>query len=124
MDQTQTHPQEKIQEKNADLDAQFFTMPEAYRQGKEAKLVEPKSLAPAHATTPLPTPLPPVVPLTAKPPLNQNSVSTTTKALSIAGIVVFLSLVIGGILIWKSQSSTDLPQKPSAEVNLQPSTPS
>jgi len=118
MDQTQSQTKEKTQEKSVDVDAQFFTMPEAYRHGKEAKLVEPKTVTAPHIASIPPTP-PPPTPLATHPLLKQNTVSPTTKALSIAGIAVFLSLSIGGFLIWKSQTPTS--KTPSAIIS-QPST--
>ncbi len=102
---------------SASMNAQIFTMPEAYRYGKDVKLVEPASIqkpfvapatpAPARSlpTTPLPTP-------------KQGTTFSVSKALFIAGGVVFIGLAIGGFLVWRSGAT-----KPVAPVVQQAPAP-
>lgn len=100
--------------------AQIFTMPEQYRHGKEAKVVEPvketKSvLAPASAAPAPPKPLSPVPPHLAK---KQNH-----TALIVAGAIVLLALIVGGYLLLRSvqkQTPPSLQEQPAVQPVTRP----
>ncbi len=88
------------------LNARIFTMPEAYRHGKEVKLVEPIK---EQKSVPLPTtpPLPPKLPVVlTKPVAKQNH-----KAIIIAGVIVLIALGVGGYLLFRSSQK----QQPSSQ---------
>lgn len=100
---------------SSSLNAQIFTMPESYRHGKDAKLVEP-TVTPS--STPISKPIPkPLVPIQTTVP--KKSVVTTSKALLIAGVSILIALAIGGFLLVRS---TQIANKPSVSqtVNTQP----
>lgn len=121
------------QKSGATQDARIFVMPEQYRHGKEAKVVVPeKPVAPVvKVVAPYPPPTPPAKPDQAPPGKTQPHLSSTMKALIIAGVIIILALiVVGYILIRSSQpkeATTPQPQvtqqapKPEAEEVVIPS---
>ncbi|MEK7615152.1 MAG: hypothetical protein AAB431_02085 [Patescibacteria group bacterium] len=124
-----------IQDSSALTNAQIFTMPEAYRYGKDVKLVEPKVVQKPFVASP--TPLPPHPPAASttsslQQPLKKKSLSHTTKALFISGGIVFVALAVGGFLVWKSGTKppvptvqqTPTPQPTPRPVDTVPTTPS
>lgn len=101
--------------------AQIFTMPEAYRHGKEAKLVEPKI---ASKTPVVVTPSPPTSPLPPRPTLHSvKKSSSTSKALLIAGVLVVIALGVGGILLWRSAQPKSVALSPTVQTQSQTQTP-
>ncbi len=96
------------------LNAQIFTMPEQYRHGKEAKLVEPikeqKRLVVPVQPPKLPSPLP-------KP----RSRKSTNKALIFSGIIFLLALCVAGYLLLRSvQNQKPEPQSSPPKPVVQP----
>lgn len=75
------------------LNAEIFTMPEGYRHGKEAKLVEPVK---EEKKVPLPPPKPPT------PPQKIPQKKQTHKALILSGVLVLVALGIAGYLLLRS----------------------
>ncbi len=86
------------------LHAQFFVMPDVYRHGKEAVMVEPKQEVKKPVVQPPPPPVPVAQPVAGKPVFAQPKpgMSKTTKALLIAGVIVLVALGIGGYLVVRS----------------------
>jgi hypothetical protein len=88
------------------LNAQIFTMPEAYRHGKEVKLVEPIKeqkpapipFAPTPSSKPKPLLTPPI------PAATQNH-----KAFLIAGVIVLIAFGISGYILLRSIQKQQLP---------------
>ncbi len=101
---TNTKDQKSVSAEDASLNARIFSMPDVYRHGAVAKMVEPvvvqKPVAP-----PLPIAPPVLPPLTsASAKLTQpKKTSRTTKALLISGVVVLIALLIGAYLVLRSQ---------------------
>ncbi len=98
-------------------------MPEQYRHGKEAKVVEPK-IQTKQSVTQIPPTTPPPLPPKAIPshPLPvKKGLSSSTKAMLIAGVVILLALIVVGYLLLRtSQPKTENQVQPTVETQPAP----
>jgi hypothetical protein len=114
--QSQTPSQETGSKSNA----QIFTMPEQYRHGKEAKVVEPKIQTKPVATQTIPT-IPPPLPKPIPTLPLKKGFSSSTKALLIAGVVIVLALIVVGYLLLRtSQPKNENQVQPTSETQPTP----
>ncbi len=101
-------PEQQTPQPGSTLNAQIFTMPEAYRHGKEVKLVEPIKEQKKVVEVPKPVAAPP-----------QPVPKQTHKALFIAGAIVVVALLIGVYLLLRSAQK----QTPSSAQEPPPTQP-
>jgi len=100
--------------------AKIFTMPEQYRHGKEAKVVEPKIQTKPVATQTIPTTSPPSPKPIPTLPVKKGF-SSSTKAMLIAGGVILLALIVVGYLLLRtSQPKTENQIQPTSEAQPTP----
>lgn len=112
-------PQQFSQSQKAP-EVRIFTMPESYRHGKQStKLVEPQKKMPVTSQpNPTPPPLPPVMPLSAKP----HTKKQTHKALMLSGVLVLLALSIVGYLLVRSLQTQTPTTEPAPSQPAKPLT--
>ena len=100
--------------------AKIFTMPEQYRHGKEAKVVEPKIQTKPVATQTIPTTSPPLPKPSQTLPVKKGF-SSSTEAMFIAGGVILLALIVVGYLLLRtSQPKTENQIQPTSEAQPTP----
>ncbi len=105
----------------AQTPVRVFSMPERYRHGAMANVVEPQKPSVPIATAPIAPAVPVRVPVSAVSPIGMKNSSQTTKYLLIAGGVVLVALAIGGFILVQSSQKTG--NVPVAVVPATPPTP-
>jgi len=116
----QAQSQTSLSETGSTSNAKIFTMPEQYRHGKEAKVVEPKIQTKPVATQTIPT-TPPQLPKQVPTLQVKKGFSSSTKAMLIAGVVILFALIVVGYLLLRtSQPKTENQVQPTSETQPTP----
>ena len=116
-------------ETNAQLQTpvRVFSMPERYRHGAMANVVEPQKISATVATAPAAPSVPASTTPTRStvPVVGKKKISSSTRAIILSGVVILIALIVAGFILIRSQNvsapaSTPVVQTPVVTPTPQP----